>query len=245
MKKRNIIAGMTIPMLVLVISCQGQDAKVAQETGAKPLSVVAQLGGAYNATEDLWENPDTAYERFIRFDGEEFASFNRMRANGDLGPYGILDKSGNVVVQPNYFSITTKPRFGFFEVQDSLQQVGLVNTKGIEVVSPQYKSIFLDAELMKIDSTIIKVAKDEKQGFIDYNGNVVVPLKYPSLEVVDKNRIMYMESPQHWGLMDYKGKILTAAVFTHTNIFVDGKVILQQADGQEYSVDVNGKIIKR
>ncbi|WP_158655546.1 WG repeat-containing protein [Sphingobacterium sp. HMA12] len=227
-------------------SCQGQDVTKATKIGVeKTVLPISQLQGKYNAVEDIWENQDAAYEQFIRFDGESLATFYRTNANGDLGTVGIIDKEGKVIVQPNYFSTTTKPHFGFFEVQDSKQRVGLVNVKGVQVVTPQYESVFLDAGLMAIDSTIIKVAKDGKQGFIDHSGAIVVPLKYQALDLVGKNRVMYMESSQHWGLMDYASKIITDPVFTSSNIFVDGKTVLQQADGEQYVVFEDGRIVKK
>ncbi|MGE8290722.1 MAG: WG repeat-containing protein [Sphingobacterium sp.] len=240
------IVGIVATIVLMGGSCQGQDAtKAAKEGVEEAVLPIGQLPGKYNTAEDIWENPDTAYEQFIRFDGESLATFHRTDANGDLGTVGIVDKTGKVIVQPNYFSTTTKPHFVFFEVQDSKQRVGLINEKGVEVVSPQYESIFLDASLMAIDSTIIKVAKDGKQGFIDHNGAIVVPFKYQVLDGAGKNRIMYMESPQHWGLMDYNSKILTDPVFTFSNIFVDGKMVLQQADGEEYTLYEDGKIVKK
>ncbi|WP_418360632.1 WG repeat-containing protein [Sphingobacterium detergens] len=240
------IVGIVATIVLMGGSCRGQDATKAVKEGVEEaVLLIGQLPGKYNMAEDIWENPDTAYEQFIRFDGESLATFHRTDANGDLGTVGIVDKTGKVIVQPNYFSTTTKPHFGFFEVQDSKQRVGLINEKGVEVVPPQYESIFLDASLMAIDSTIIKVSKDGKQGFIDHNGAIVVPFKYQVLDVVGKNRIMYMESPQHWGLMDYNSKILTDPVFTFSNIFVDGKTVLQQADGEEYTLYEDGKIVKK
>lgn len=240
------IVGIVATIVLMGGSCRGQDATKAVKEGVEEaVLLIGQLPGKYNMAEDIWENPDTAYEQFIRFDGESLATFHRTDANGDLGTVGIVDKTGKVIVQPNYFSTTTKPHFGFFEVQDSKQRVGLINEKGVEVVPPQYESIFLDASLMAIDSTIIKVSKDGKQGFIDHNGAIVVPFKSQVLDVVGKNRIMYMESPQHWGLMDYNSKILTDPVFTFSNIFVDGKMVLQQADGEEYILYEDGKIVKK
>lgn len=240
------IVGIVATIVLMGGSCQGQDAtKAAKEGVEEAVLLIGQLPGKYNTAEDIWENPDTAYEQFIRFDGENLATFHRTDANGNLGTVGIIDKTGKVIVQPNYFSTTTKPHFGFFEVQDSKQRVGLINEKGVEVVSPQYESIFLDASLMAIDSTIIKVAKDGKQGFIDHNGAIVVPFKYQVLDVAGKNRIMYMESPKHWGLMDYNSKIMTDPVFTFSNIFAGGKMVLQQADGEEYTLYEDGKIIKK
>ncbi|MDF2516016.1 MAG: hypothetical protein K0R59_1312 [Sphingobacterium sp.] len=240
------IVGMVAIIVFISSSCQGQDStKTARIGSEEAILPISQLQGKYNAAEDIWENPDTAYEQFIRFDGENLATFYRTDADGALGTVGIVDKTGKVIVQPNYFSTSTKPRSGFFEVQDSQQRVGLIDVNGVEVVPPQYETIFLDDSLLEIDSTVIKVDKDGKQGFIDRNGKIVVPLKYQLLDIAGKNRIMYMESPQHWGLMDYNGKIITAPVFTHSGIFVEGKTVLQQADGEAYTLYEDGRIDKK
>jgi len=45
--------------------------------------------------------------------------------------------------------------------------------------------------------------------------------------------------------MDYASKIITDPVFTSSNIFVDGKTVLQQADGEQYVVFEDGRIVKK
>jgi len=239
-----------IPILVLMASaCNGQNATnsvAANTTIADSVTThISQLEGHYNAQDDAWENPDTTYEERITFDGENFAFFRKISNDGTPELMGIIDKTGKVRVQPIYSSLVLQPTYGFWEVQDSKQNIGLVNREGVEIAKPQYQMVFLHREIMDIDSTVIKVSKDEKQGFINATGALIVPFKYESLELVGKNRIMYMDAPQRWGIMDFNGKIITEAVFTHTNIFKDGKTTLQKADGENYIVHDDGRIEKQ
>ena len=62
---------------------------------------------------------------------------------------------------------------------------------------------------------------------------------------VGKNRLMFMTEPANWGIMDYAGNVICKPEFTHTNLFENGKMILQKADGVNYIVFENGKTVKQ
>jgi hypothetical protein len=205
-------------------------------------SKLDRLEGYYNQTEDMWENPDPNYDTDIPFEGREYASFSRYDENGEYAGMGLIDKKGRVRVPPVYDGLVVGFVNGLCEVTKGDKR-GLVNEQGVEVVAPQYDII--DIEHTKdIDNNIVRVINDGKEGFIDKQGKVVVAVKYSDLCLVGKNRIMFMKSPQRWGIMDYKGNIICPAQFTHTNYFRNGKTTLQKADGQNYTVYEDGRVEK-
>ncbi|MFD2554571.1 WG repeat-containing protein [Sphingobacterium tabacisoli] len=225
------------------ISC-GNPPKATEPDQREETPVIKYLSGYYNPTDDTWEKADTAYEQIIRFEGDSLAFFSKQGGNGLPNTIGVVDRSGRVCVQPIYFSSTLKPSYGFWAVQDSLQKIGLVDLKGDEIIVPQYDDIFLIPEYMDIDLNLIKVKKEGKEGFINREGTVVIPLTYHSLTLAGKNRIMFMQAPQRWGIMDYQSNIIVDPIFTHSATFENGTARLQQANGETYLVGMDGSMKK-
>ncbi|TDQ79507.1 WG repeat-containing protein [Sphingobacterium yanglingense] len=244
MKPREYIR-QTIYAIVITstISCNNTP-KTIESDLRRDTPTIKYLSGYYNPTDDTWEKADTAYEQIIRFEGDSLAFFSKQGDSGLPNTIGVIDRSGRVCVQPIYFSSTLKPMYGFWEVQDSLQKVGLVDLKGDEIVAPQYDDIFLISEYMEIDPNLIKVKKEGKEGFINREGTILIPLTYESLVLAGKNRIMFMQAPQQWGIMDYQSNVIVTPIFTHSATFENGTARLQQANGETYLVEEDGHMKK-
>jgi hypothetical protein len=230
-------------VMTSTISCSNPPTTTESDQ-TRDIPPIKYLSGYYNPTDDTWERADTAYEQIIRFEGDSLAFFSKQGDNGLSNTIGVVDRSGRVCVQPIYFSSTLKPMYGFWQVQDSLQKVGLVDLKGDEIVAPQYDDIFLISEYMKIDPNLIKVKKEGKEGFINREGTILIPLTYESLVLAGKNRIMFMQAPQQWGIMDYQSNVIAEAIFTHSTTFENGTARLQQANGETYLVEEDGRMEK-
>lgn len=107
--------------------------------------------------------------------------------------YGVIDKKGNVVIEPEYDMIAipnpSKPLFICYYEYDS--QNGEYETK---VYNEKREEIFLQYEqvlpLMFQDSTsqvpyeknILKYKQNDKYGLIDFNGNKITNADYSSIE---------------------------------------------------------------
>ncbi|MDI3321429.1 WG repeat-containing protein [Pinibacter soli] len=217
-----------------------------------------QLTGSYNKETDAWVTHDPKYTANIDFDntpigtfefnGELYASISEMDKDGNSLGMGLINKKGQIVVKPKYGTIMVGFVNGLCEVRDrSDKYYGLVSENGIEVVAPQYYDCMElnDNDSRAIDSTMIKVCKNEKQGFINVKGEIVIPLQYQSLDLVGEKLIMFMKEPAKWGFINYKNEIVIQPEFSHTNIFRDGKMTLQRNDGEEYIVYANGKVEKK
>lgn len=228
-------------MLPLLFSCKDSTAQMAAVDQAE----LRQLEGKYNAEEDAWENPNGEYSTYCSFDGTEYATFSKLDSEGNSLGLGLIDKTGKVLVQPIYSGISSGFYIGLCEVTNAEGKRGCVNKDGIEIIKTEYDFVTISKEILAIDSNMIQVVKNDKHGFVNRQGEIIVEVKYNSLSIAGKNRMMFMTEPAKWGIMDYAGKVICKPVFTHTNIFENGKMTLQKEDGENYTVFEDGKIVKQ
>lgn len=132
--------------------------------------------------------------------------------------YGVIDKKGNVVIEPEYDMIAipnpSKPLFICYYEYDS--QNGEYETK---VYNEKREEIFLQYEqvlpLMFQDSTsqvpyeknILKYKQNDKYGLIDFNGNKITNADYSSIEsLLYKEGYLLVEQDGKYGIINGKGK---------------------------------------
>lgn len=237
--------------------CFGCNQKTTQKQNT-PIMVLTQLPGKYNGQEDVWENPDSNYDSYASFGGDHYATFSRLDKNGNSLGLGLINKKGKVIIQPIYSSIAIQIKMenDIFIVNDSLHNYGIVNNQGVELVKPQYDFIHYgnsSADTIDTRLGLIKVSKNEKVGYLNRKtGQVVVPVKYDDLFVMDKNLIMF-EVLRHgddgnltgnWGIMDFNEKIISPPRFSYPDRLKGGKTTLI-AEGEEYFVYEDGRINKK
>jgi hypothetical protein len=243
---------LTITILT-INSCTRNSSKIENKT---PENVFEQISGSYNKEIDAWETNDPKYATHIgsdnipigsfEFEGEPYASISEMDKDGNSLGSGLINKKGQIIVKPKYNVIMLGFVNGLCEVTDKNNKYGFVSENGIEVVKPQYDCMGLNSkDEMTIDSTIIRVCKNEKVGFINSKGEIVIPIQYKSLQLVGEKLIMFMNEPAKWGFINYKNEIVIQPEFSHTNVFKDGKMTLQKNDAEEYVVYANGKVEKK
>ncbi len=132
-----------------------------------------------------------------------FAHTNIDEVYGMEGKWGLVDKNGNVIIEPKYI-------YPFIECGDNYQVMlpneykeieskekivllkhGLINKKGNVIIPIKY----INMEAMDSTGTYFRVAdnKTYKAGVIDKNNNVIVPFEYdflvasPDLELMVEN----------------------------------------------------------
>lgn len=76
----------------------------------------------------------------------------------------------------SYDTVCSHEKGGYFEVTKN-DLVGLINTMGEEIISPQYDDI-----LLNIDASLIPVEKNGYWGIIDKQNNILVPFNYKSID---------------------------------------------------------------
>lgn len=247
-------------LFALCISCQTKETKketkkeikkdieeIKKETPVPENSKIklTQLPGKYNEVEDAWENTDPKYDEHLSFNKDNYVSFNVFDKEGNSLAMGLIDKKGKVIIQPVYDYVMPGFVNGMCEVQDVNNKMGMVNEQGVEIVKPQYDRININSSEMRIDKKLLRVDHNDKSGFIDSKtGKVIIPIIYEGIDLVGEGLVMFMHEPQKWGIMNYKSKIIVEPIFTHTNIFKNGKTSLQKADGENYTVYADGRVIK-
>ena len=237
-----------IAITTIIVSCNNK----SENKNVNEESKILQLQGHYDSQDDIWIHTDKNYETPSEFRGGEYASFWKIDEEGNsedkeghsLG-MGLIDKTGKVIIQPKYKTLQGDFNMALCKVQNDSDKYGLVNKQGLEIVAPQFDDIMFIDEYFAIDSNMLKVVNNKKSGFINLEGKIITPIKYEGLELVGKNRIMFMTEPAKWGIMDYSGNIICPAIFTSTNKFENGKTSLQKEDGENYTVFEDGKIVKQ
>ncbi|MDQ3049084.1 MAG: WG repeat-containing protein [Bacteroidota bacterium] len=86
---------------------------------------------------------------------------------------------------------------------------------------------------------LARVKKENKWGFIDTTGNIVIPLKYNQVEnFVDG--LAKVRKGQRWGLLDLTGKVVIAPTFDWIHDFENG-IAKVKLDGEEYYMNKQGQ----
>lgn len=75
-----------------------------------------------------------------------------------------------------YDTVCSHAKGGYFQVAKN-DLIGLVNTIGEEIISPQYDDILLD-----VDVSLIPAEKNGYWGIIDKQNNILVPFNYKSID---------------------------------------------------------------
>ncbi|MCS3554511.1 MULTISPECIES: WG repeat-containing protein [unclassified Sphingobacterium] len=221
-------------------------------------SKIVQLPGHYNVQDNTWENSDPNYDAYSSFGEDLYATFSKLDKDGNSLGLGLIDKSGKVIIQPIYSSVTMRIRTenDFFVVSDSLNNYGIVNSEGVEIVNPQFDDIYFGnnaADSMDTKFGLIKVSKNDKKGYINATGRVIVPVKYDDLFMMGKNGLIMFQvlipigngnNTAKWGIMDFDQKIISPPRFSYPSRFENGRVTLV-SEGIEYDVNENGIIKKK
>jgi hypothetical protein len=88
------------------------------------------------------------------------------------------------------------------------------------------------------------VRKNDLYGMINLKGEIVIPIVYKGLEAANEGLVAVMIEPQKWGYINHKNEMIIKPEFTYVGTFENGKVILQKADGEDYTVYKDGKVEK-
>jgi len=243
-------------LAIMAMSITNHKHAIAQTELKTTENIFEQVSGSYNEELDAWETNDPKYATHTEYDnvstgefnfnGEPYASIAKMDKEGNPIGSGLINKKGQIVVKTIYNVVIVGFVNGLCQVTDNNNKYGIVSESGIEIVKPQYDCMGLnDRREMEMDSSMIRVCKNDKEGFINSKGEVVIPIEYNSLKLVGEKLIMFMSEPAKWGFIDYKNNLVLQPEFTHTSIFREGEMVLQKDGGEEYIVYANGKAIKK
>ena len=129
--------------------------------------------------------------------------------------YGVIDNSGNTILEDKYDDILFLENTGDFLVTDNNKKGILSKTRETKV-----EVIYDDIQLMDMESELYLVKKDNKYGVIDFNGNIKIHIENDQIGIdtasFEKNdlkssyiladNLIPVKKGQYWGLFDKKGK---------------------------------------
>lgn len=139
---------------------------------------------------------------------EEFYDGNGGYAVASLDgkKYGIIDKNGDFVLEPYYDFIICMDKYIFrVSIDDN---TGVVDAKKkCSIIKPgQYDDVGYFS-----NNGYIRVEKNGKYGFVDYNGNEVIKTHYDEIDdeiIWDTNGFIAVQESGNWGLIDIHDNIV-------------------------------------
>lgn len=130
------------------------------------------------------------------------------------GKYGVIDKNGNVIIEPTYASIDIpNPTVGLFIKSDDNQNYSAINENGEDILT-EYDSV----EAISINSitsnvpyekSVLKYKQNNLYGLIDFEGNKITENIYNSITNIDyKEGNLKVEQNGSYGVINIKGTTL-------------------------------------
>ncbi|MFN8237810.1 MAG: WG repeat-containing protein [Chitinophagales bacterium] len=165
------------------------------------------------------------------------------------GKYGYINTENKLVIEPKYVFAD-----GFYEGYATVyaerkyynmsagktnsNKMGLIDTKGNEVIAPVYESISL-----KKKGGLFVVTKDGKEGLVDSTGKILLPADnkdigefYDGIARVEKTSGMY-------GVINSKGKFLLSPDYTEVSILYPNEGVYAKKDGKYAVYNKDMKVI--
>lgn len=166
---------------------------------------------------------------------------------GDFNPYGyaiarvyqgycIIDKNCKRVSDEIYSSIEYLQDQEVFIV-DKISNLCLINIEGEAVIDPDddYDAIYYP------NNGLCQVEKDDKCGYIDENGKLVIPLKYELGYEFADNGLAYVSYPNGLGgYINKKDEFLIPPIFQSGSYFQYGMAAVLR-DGEYIFIDESGE----
>ena len=124
---------------------------------------------------------------------------------------GVIDKKGNIVIEPNYVDIyipnPSKDVFVCFETTDEYK---FLNSKNEELYTNFDEVDVMQTSESKLDfeKNFIKFKKGNKYGLIDYSGKEVLSAEYESIQSLEnKPGEILVKKDGKYGVIDESGKL--------------------------------------
>ena len=171
--------------------------------------------------------------------------------------WGVIDSSGNTVIEPSYGEMIVIPNSKkdvFLCVYDVNEQTGEYKTKALNSKNEEILSGYNNIEAIEnydksnsvwYDSSCLKVQKDGKYGLIDFSGTALTSIEYDEIQALKglENSIL-VKKDDKYGLVDSKGNIVIEPNYKEiTNLGNDykGGYITVTTDNKYGIIDYNKK----
>ena len=156
-----------------------------------------------------------------QYDGVRVLDSERYLVRKD-GLWQLLDKKGNLVTTQKYEGVSKLNDSTYFYFFD--KTVGLGNKYTEYQIKPVYNQLRFVAE-----KNIFEAYLNEKVGFLDTKGNVLIPVQYESIRFLNQNLLaLYKNQGYQIGTKD--GKILSEKTYEDVIPLQNGFFLIKEAE---------------
>ena len=147
-----------------------------------------------------------------KYDIENISEYNYFVIKED-NKYGIMDKEGKTIIEPNYdnIKIPNPTKAVFFCYQDD--EIIAINDKN-EKIFIEYENVTplrlknISSDLM-YEKSVLKYKENGKYGLIDFNGKKITKAIYDEIDTLQfKEGELLAKSKEKYGVINIKGHIL-------------------------------------
>lgn len=177
----------------------------------------------------------------LRYPDQETAPFMIGRKvpvkNGQYNGrrYGMADRSGRVIVPPQYLNSFYMNKIGHAQVYREEGWYGVIDHTGKVILPLAYRSIFNMASLDKTTETFYMAEKDKLWGVYDASGKEVVPHLYGFIFISEddiKKGWVRGDSPdrQKRGAYNFHSRVTIPAIYDDIRIHVDALTTYRRSE---------------
>lgn len=171
------------------------------------------------------------------------AEDNYYHVSPDGSHWGLLKADGTEIIPCEYTEeVQIKPELKAFEVQKG-KYTGFIHMDGTVILEPKYEVNTYYTTPDKHAYLSFIAEENGKQGIINGQGQIVLPIEY-KIEEFGTNNNLSIESNGLYGLCTCDGKILAAPQYTSMKEHsVNGGNIWIQKNGKYGVMDSNGNVL--
>ncbi len=208
-----------------------------------PQEEIFEIGGTFSeglipVKKEKWGFANIQGEIVIPCVYQDVKNFSdELAAVREKTGWGFIDKNNNVIVEPRYNSVSPfKEKYA--AVCNS--KWGYINTSGEEIISCQYDGYYAH----DFSEGAVCVSKNEKRGFIDRFGNVIIPFEHKYYEIEDKfsSGLLCFNQKKRKGFLNKENKIVFTHDYDWAETFKCG-ISRVRKNGYDGIIDTNGKLI--
>lgn len=163
------------------------------------------------------------YEYELEQIAESQIEYYKLEQNGK---YGVIDKEGNLIIQPNYVSIDIpNPTMPVFIKSEDGQNYSAIDNNGNDILTD-----YEDVEAISINNissnipyekSVLKYKQNGLYGLIDFEGNKITDNIYNSITNIDyKEGNLKVEQNGQYGVINIKGTTIIQPEYD--SIIADG-----------------------
>ena len=140
----------------------------------------------------------------------------------DDGKYQYVNAKGDIKIAPIFES--ADEFISGAAIVTLGDKYGVINNKGDFTIQPTYKH-----RLWNMGAGLIGFNENDKMGFMDAHGNMIIPAMYANLSVVSDGLILCQGKTQY-GYLDTKGNIVIPEMYQYASDFFEGCAWVQQSN---------------